>query len=58
LLSAKGAVSGVFAYYPHPGGEGQPNLDNPLYTLGWFKISMYTKHFLCYRNQHQSGCGM
>jgi len=22
LLAAKGAVSGVFAYYPHPGGQG------------------------------------
>jgi len=41
LLAVKGAVSGVLAYYPHHGGQVQPNLDHPLYTLGWFKLIIY-----------------
>jgi len=37
VLAAIGAVSGMFAYYPHPGGQAKPNLAHPLYTLGWLK---------------------
>jgi len=36
LLAAIGAVSGVFAYYRNPGGQGDD-------TLGWFKLIMYKK---------------
>jgi len=33
----------VFAHYLPPDGQAQPNLDHPLYTLGWLKSIMYTK---------------
>jgi len=41
LLAALGAVSGVYAYYPHPGGHALPNFDHPLYTFGWLKLIIY-----------------
>jgi len=35
------AVSGMFAYYPHPGGQGLAKPWSSTVYLGWFKLIMY-----------------
>jgi len=41
------AVSGVFVSYPHPDGQGLAEPWSSTVYLGWFKLIMYTKRFLC-----------